>query len=94
MTNFTRNSGHPPALVRVWYSLNADGRAPLVSKWIAIPHAHSSAHDAAHAQDVCAVHLCSIELRTAAPSESGAPPCEEFDDPGPSFTFSHVVTRA
>ena len=33
-------------------------------------------------------------VRTAAPSESGAPPCEEFDDPGPSFTFSHVVTRA
>jgi hypothetical protein len=91
MSNKFHHTGHPPAhtLVRVWYSLNAGGRAPLVSKWIAIPHASAPNAHAPDVQshDVCAVHLCSLELRSDAT-------CDEFDDPGPVFTLQLAVTRA
>jgi len=99
MTNFIQHNGRPPAhththdarptLVRVWYSLNANGAAPLVSTWIAIPHAPNTHSLDSPAPDVCAFHLCSLELR--APSESATAACQ-FD--GPALTLRLTVTRA
>lgn len=94
MTNFTYHHGHPPTsgarcarptLVRVWRSLHADGRAPLVSQWIAIPSGHL------REPDVCALHLCSLELRSSAPREPAAE--REFDDPGPALAHAATIKR-